>query len=158
MPAKHMTLTCDSPEATHRAARALARHLRPGDSVLLSGELGSGKSHFARGAILALLAAPEDVPSPTYTLVQTYHGRNAEIWHADLYRLTDSAEIGELGLDAAFESTICLVEWPDRLGALAPNDALRIGFSAPGPEDTRLLALSWQDRKWPDKLAGLRHG
>ena len=72
-------------------AAALARRLVPGDTVLLEGDVGAGKTHFARGVILALLDVPEDIPSPTYTLVQTYDGRTGEIWHADLYRLTTSS-------------------------------------------------------------------
>lgn len=142
MPPPHPPLVCDSPEATARVARVLAARLGPGDTVLLSGDVGAGKSHFARAAIVSLLEAPEDVPSPTYTLVQTYRGRDCEVWHADLYRLSDVAELVELGLDAAFDEAIVFVEWPDRLGALAPRRALGIGFSAPGPEETRVLSFS----------------
>lgn len=157
MSAAPLTLTCDSPDATDRVARTLAQNLAPGDTILLSGDVGAGKTHFTRCAILSLLDMPEDVPSPTYTLVQTYHARPGEIWHADLYRLTHVSEIEELGLDAAFTDAICLIEWPDRLGPLTPAHALTIAFTAPGPEDQRTLAFSWFDPKWSNKLESLSH-
>lgn len=155
MSAAPLTLTCNSPDATGRVARALAQHLAPGDTILLAGEVGAGKTHFTRAAILSQLDAPEDVPSPTYTLVQTYNATPGEIWHADLYRLTDTSEIEELGLAAAFTDAICLIEWPDRLGPLTPPDALTIAFTAPGPEDVRTLTFTWTDAKWPVKLESL---
>ena len=144
-----------SPERTCALARALAPRLRPGDVVLLSGPVGAGKSHFARCLILALLDLPEDVPSPTYTLVQTYPGRSGEIWHADLYRLNDVVEIEELGLIEAFDSAICLVEWPDRLHDLAPAAALHVALDAPERDDRRVLHMTWSDPRWTSKLEDL---
>jgi tRNA threonylcarbamoyladenosine biosynthesis protein TsaE len=130
--------------------------LQPGDVVLLAGEVGAGKTHFARALIKSLLRTSEDVPSPTFTLVQTYDSRLGDIWHADLYRLSDIQEIEELGLIDAFETAICLIEWPDRLGALAPQHALSLTL-ADGPEpDARLLSAQWHDPKWADKLSGWR--
>ena len=157
MPETRFTLTCNSPDAAACAARALAEMLRPGDTVLLSGAVGAGKTHFARAAIQSLLEMPEDVPSPSYTLVQTYPGRHGDIWHADLYRLGDVSELVELGLEDAFETAITLIEWPDRLGDLTPAQALSIGIEAQDDEDARMLTLEWRDPKWPDKLKGLRH-
>lgn len=155
MSAPRLSLACENPDATLDAARALAHRLGPGDTVLLSGDVGAGKTHFARGAIASLLDEPEDVPSPTYTLVQTYHGRTGMIWHADLYRLTDVSELEELGLDLAFQEAITFVEWPDRLGPLAPAEALTIHFTAGVDEDSRNLTFSWTAPKWADKLRGL---
>lgn len=149
------TLHLADPDQTCALAQALAPRLDPGDVLLLSGQIGAGKSHFARCLILASLETPEDVPSPTYTLVQSYPGRRGEIWHADLYRLTDISEIEELGLIDAFSSAICLVEWPDRLGDLAPDTALRLQLEAPAPDDTRVLSLSWSDPAWDTKLKGI---
>lgn len=114
------------PEDTDRLGRILASCLQAGDTVLLHGSVGAGKTHLARALIRARTGEGEDVPSPTFTLVQTYETAEAEIWHADLYRLSHPDEIAELGLEAAFETAICLVEWPDRLGALAPADALHL--------------------------------
>jgi len=153
-----LSFACDSPEATHAAARRLAAQLAPGDAVLLSGNVGAGKTHFARGAILSLLDPPEDVPSPTFTLVQTYDGRTGSIWHADLYRLTDISELEELGLDLAFQDAISFVEWPDRLGPLTPPDALFVDISAPSADDTRILSLSWSAPKWADRLEAFQDG
>ena len=95
----------------------MRRLLRAGDCVLLEGPIGAGKTHFCRALIRARLGREEDVPSPTFTLVQTYDA-DVEIWHADLYRLSHPDEALELGLEDAFASAICLVEWPERLGEL----------------------------------------
>jgi N-acetyl-alpha-D-muramate 1-phosphate uridylyltransferase len=120
--------------ATEALAAAVARHLAPGDSLGLEGPLGAGKTAFARALITARLPRPEEVPSPTYTLVQTYELGDAELWHADLYRLAGASEIDELGLDEAFATAITLVEWPDRLGPhrparrLDPRPRLRPGL------------------------------
>jgi len=140
-------------------ARALARHLVPGDTVLLEGGVGAGKTHFARVTIDALLDTPEDIPSPTYTLVQSYDGRSGEIWHTDLYRLSDPSELEELGLLAAFDDAICVVEWPDRMGPDRPDDALLISIRSSGTDDeTRNLRFSWTAPKWDVKLSEIGHG
>lgn len=110
----------------------LASLARAGDCFLLEGPIGAGKSHLARAFIRARLGRDEDVPSPTFTLVQVYGNRDGEIWHADLYRLTHPDEVWELGLDDAFQSAITLVEWPDRLGGHAPQDALHLRLEAVG--------------------------
>jgi tRNA threonylcarbamoyladenosine biosynthesis protein TsaE len=105
--------------------------LRAGDCLLLEGQIGAGKSHFARAFIQARLGRAEDVPSPTFTLVQSYQA-DVEIWHADLYRLSHPDEVLELGLEEAFDSAICLIEWPDRLGSLLPKGAMRLRFTLEG--------------------------
>lgn len=149
------TLVLASPDATCALARAIAPRLARGDVLLLSGGVGAGKTHFARCLIQALLPEPEDVPSPTYTLVQTYPGRAADIWHADLYRLHDPHDIAELGLTEAFSDAICLVEWPDRLGPLTPPEALCLTFATGADGEERRLGLSWSDARWPQRLKGL---
>lgn len=155
MPARSATLHLPSPDATCRLAQSLADRVGAGDVLLLSGGVGAGKTHFARCLILASLTQPEDVPSPTYTLVQTYHGRSGEIWHADLYRLTRIDEVEELGLAQAFSESTCLVEWPDRLGDLAPPDALTLTFDAGTTDDSRELTLHWTAPAWDSKLKDL---
>lgn len=135
-------LPLPDPEATTRLGHALSALLRPGDTVLLEGPIGAGKSHVARAIIqhrLALEDRMEDIPSPTFTLVQTYETERAEIWHADLYRLSDPDEIIELGLDTAFQTGICLIEWPDRLGTDRPDHALTLTLTPNG--DGRMATL-----------------
>ncbi|MCV6596695.1 MAG: tRNA (adenosine(37)-N6)-threonylcarbamoyltransferase complex ATPase subunit type 1 TsaE [Mangrovicoccus sp.] len=143
-----LTIALSSPGATARFAETLAPNLRAGDVLLLEGEIGAGKSHFARAVISARLAAlgrAEDIPSPTFTLVQSYEAADLEIWHSDLYRLTDPGEIIELGLIEAFDSALCLVEWPDRLGPDAPAGGALLRFR-PGPDpDARQLHIDAPD-------------
>ncbi|TDK44463.1 tRNA (adenosine(37)-N6)-threonylcarbamoyltransferase complex ATPase subunit type 1 TsaE [Antarcticimicrobium luteum] len=152
-----LSLTLTSPDATARLAGGLGALLRPGDCLLLDGPIGAGKTHFARALIQSLLQMPEDVPSPTFTLVQTYDTRAGELWHADLYRLSAPGEIEELGLTEAMETAICLIEWPDRLGPLTPPDALHLTFATTeGAEDTRHLTLTWTAPRWAECLDHLK--
>lgn len=112
-------------EATTALGRAVAPRLEPGETVLLYGPLGMGKSTLARGLIRALAGEDEDVPSPTFTLVQFYE-TNPPVAHFDLYRLTRPEEAFEIGLDEALDVGAALIEWPERLGdnparALGPD-------------------------------------
>ena len=120
------TLLSNGPLETKTLATEIKEHLQNGDVILLKGEIGAGKSHFARSLIQAAMDKVEEVPSPTFTLVQTYDTKIGSIWHADLYRLSDQSEVFELGLIDAFGNDIVLIEWPDRLGYLEPQDALTI--------------------------------
>ena len=147
-----LTLTLDSPEKTADFARRLGSDLTGGDVILLDGDVGAGKTHFARALIQSLLTQPEDVPSPTFTLVQSYQAAHAEIWHADLYRLTGTHEIEELGLVDAFETAICLVEWPDRLGDLQPPSALTLQFAHGDQDAARQATARWTDPRWAARL------
>ena len=152
MAAHSLSLSSSSPDRTAAFAALLAPVLSGGDVILLSGDVGAGKTHFARSLIRSLLGRAEDVPSPTFTLVQTYPADICDIWHADLYRLTSTQEIEELGLTDAFETDICLVEWPDRLGPLAPGDALCLFLETSAAEEARHVTATWDDPKWTDRL------
>jgi len=143
-----ISIDLSSPDETAKLARALAPHVAGGDVILLEGSIGAGKSFFARALILALLAEPEDIPSPTFTLVQTYDAPEFEIWHCDLYRLTSPYEAQELGLEDAFEAALCLVEWPDRLGELAPPDALVLSLQTTGTLEMRHATLRATTPRW----------
>ncbi|MEJ6479436.1 MAG: tRNA (adenosine(37)-N6)-threonylcarbamoyltransferase complex ATPase subunit type 1 TsaE [Octadecabacter sp.] len=137
-------------------AQDLAAILVAGDTILLAGPIGAGKTALARALIRARLENDEDVPSPTFTLVQTYDAGDIEIWHCDLYRLTQIDELIELGLDHAFETAICLIEWPDRLGSYAPHDALTLTMAAPQSmsETAHQMTVSG-NKKWAQRLGGL---
>ena len=146
------TLTLVDAAATERLAHAFAPWLGAGDLIGLTGGLGAGKSTFARALIAARLAAvgrAEDIPSPSYTLVQTYDLGAVELWHADLYRLGAPGEIVELGLEDAFGAAICLVEWADRLGALLPDRRLMLALAfAPGEGDGRIARIEARGPGW----------
>ena len=147
------TVTLDLPDlpATHALAARLARLLRPGDAVLLEGPLGAGKSELARAILRAAAGDPGlEVPSPTFTLVQFYDLPAGPAHHFDLYRLDGPAGLDELGWEEARDG-IVLVEWPDRLGALAPADALRVALEPAAAEDARTARLTG----WDDRLQGL---
>jgi len=155
MQSKAELLRLDLPDAdaTDRLGIALGARLKPGDVLLLDGPIGAGKTHFARALIRARLGTAEDIPSPTFTLVQVY-GADPEIWHADLYRLTHPDEVIELGIEEAFDTGICLIEWPERLGDLAPETALTLRFSLTDEGKSRQVILSGTG-SWKDRLAGL---
>ena len=143
------TVTIDLPDlaATHALAARLAALLRPGDAVLLEGPLGAGKSEFARAVLRAAAGDPAlEVPSPTFTLVQSYDLPAGPAHHFDLYRLDGPAGLFELGWEEAREG-IVLVEWPDRLGGCAPEDALRVTLAQGAAEDARRATLSGWDAR-----------
>lgn len=149
-------ITLASPDATIAFARRLAAICIAGDTILLEGPIGAGKSALARAFIHARIGEGEDVPSPTFTLVQTYDDDSGEIWHCDLYRLTRIDDLIELGLDHAFETAICLIEWPDRLGSAAPENALWLTMAAPSDADDTAHTLSIRgDSQWAKRLERL---
>lgn len=151
-------LTFSSADETAKFAVRLGEYLAAGDVVLLEGDIGAGKTHFARSLIQSLLAVPEDVPSPTFTLVQTYDAATTEIWHADLYRLSSPDEVVELGLTDAFEDAICLVEWPDRLAELSPASALTLRFDLSKDPGTRTVTAAFENPRWATILQKVTHG
>ena len=135
--------------ATARLGAAVARALRPGEAVCLSGPLGAGKSTLARALVRALTTPDEDVPSPTFTLVQFYDGAALKVAHFDLYRLTDADEAYEIGLDEALDDGAAVIEWPERLAGRLPPDRLDIEIAIQG--DGRAARLTphgaWEGRK-----------
>jgi len=146
-------MTRDLPDeaATGALAARAARVARAGDAILLSGPLGAGKSAFARAFLRAAAGDPDlDVPSPTFTLVQGYDLPRFAAHHFDLWRLTGPADLAELGWDDAREGVV-LVEWPDRLGPLRPDDALEVTLAPGATPDARRATLSG----WPDRIGAL---
>lgn len=143
--------------ATVALARRIAGAAHPGDVIALSGELGVGKTRFARAVIDALTGDSEDVPSPTFTLAQTYESPVATIWHFDLYRLSRAEDVYELGIEDAFAGGICLIEWPDRLQGLLPAERLEVALAYGAAAGARAVRLTghggWAGRVkelWPD--------
>jgi len=112
--------------ATARLGAAIALRLRVGEAVCLSGPLGAGKSTLARALVRALTTPDEEVPSPTFTLVQFYEGARLKIAHFDLYRLTAPEEAYEIGLDEALDDGAAVIEWPERLEGQLPEDRLDV--------------------------------
>ena len=136
-----MTLTTHSEEETEQVAKDLAAQLKPGDVVLLSGGLGAGKTAFVRGLAAGLGVDPDEVSSPTFTLVQEYAGR-VPLIHVDLYRLA-SGEVDDLGLDALAAAGVLAIEWAERLPRADPG-AIHVRLEHAG-EDTRLITVSHED-------------
>lgn len=118
-------LILNNERETADLARCVSNVLRVGDMIALAGVLGTGKSTFARALIQSFLPK-EEVPSPTFTLVQTYDGPAFRITHSDLYRIKSRSELRELGLDEALEEGVLVVEWPDRMSEQLPADRLDI--------------------------------
>ena len=117
--------------ATQRFGGLLAAQLKAGDVIALSGALGTGKSALARAIIQAVAPTEDDVPSPTFTLVQHYAlADGTPLWHLDLYRIDDAQDAMALGLDDAFVDAVCLIEWPDRLKKFLPKTNLSIHLYA----------------------------
>jgi tRNA threonylcarbamoyladenosine biosynthesis protein TsaE len=141
--------------ATEALARQLARRARPGDVIALHGDLGAGKTTFARAFIRTREGGAQiaEVPSPTFTLVQVYDLQAGAVWHFDLYRLTRPEQAWELGLEEAMTGGISLIEWPERLGDLLPGDRLDVEIISAGGEArvVRLVAAA----SWAQRLARL---
>lgn len=156
-PAGHNDIACGialvDAVATDMLGEKLADLVGPRDVIALWGDLGAGKTSLARAIIQTLLAASglrEDVPSPTFTLVQTYEAGTLPIWHADLYRLSDPDELIELGLEEALEGGLLLIEWPDRMEDELPAERLDVELKEVG--DGRVACLTGRGASWEDRI------
>jgi tRNA threonylcarbamoyladenosine biosynthesis protein TsaE len=138
----------DDEAATARLGAAIAAELKAGEAICLTGPLGAGKSTLARALVRALTTPAEDVPSPTFTLVQFYEGQGLKVAHFDLYRLADPDEAYEIGLDEALEDGAAVIEWPERLEGRLPPDRLDIEIMVEGEaRRARLIpAGAWEGR------------
>jgi tRNA threonylcarbamoyl adenosine modification protein YjeE len=148
-------LSIDLPHeaATAALAARIAAAAHPGDVIALKGDLGAGKTSFARAFIRAR-GGDEAVPSPTFTLVQTYDLPGGMVWHFDLYRLRSAEEAWELGVEDAFRDGISLIEWPERLGSLLPRRHLLVALTFGSTPTSRRATLSAGD-DWAARLAGI---
>ncbi|HLK23249.1 MAG TPA: tRNA (adenosine(37)-N6)-threonylcarbamoyltransferase complex ATPase subunit type 1 TsaE [Caulobacteraceae bacterium] len=143
----------DDAAATERLGRAIARTLKACEAVCLKGVLGAGKTTLARALIRARTTEEEEVPSPTFTLVQFYEGKGLKLAHFDLYRLERPEEADEIGLEEALRDAAVVIEWPERLGRSLPRDRLDIELTIvgePGRDESRLARLNphgaWEGR------------
>lgn len=132
---------------TQAFATLVAEVSQPGDVITLQGDLGAGKSEFARAFIRSLLGLDTQVPSPTFTLVQLYDETDLPVWHFDLYRLEKAEEVWELGLEEALEGGICLIEWPERLPRISLKNHLHIHIHYEGGLTRRLVEVTL-DASW----------
>jgi len=155
-----ISLRLDLPDeaATGRLAARLASRARARDTIALSGPLGSGKTSFARAFVRALGRGDEEVPSPTFTLVETYAfpGRPT-VWHFDLYRLERAEEVYELGIEEAFGDGVVLIEWPERIAKLLPRERLDIALAQGHDPNARIATLA-ASPGWATRIEDLAHG
>lgn len=154
-----LSVTLENEDATVALARALAVRLAPGDAAALRGPLGAGKTALARALIRCLCGEETEVPSPTFTLVQTYDAPDFTVWHFDLYRIADESELDELGWDDALADGVTLAEWPERAGGRLPSSVLSVVVTPTG-DDSRQVRFEAGDH-WAarfDELAALFRG
>ncbi len=121
-----MKIVLNTLEDTQKLAQKMAEQAKCGDVILLEGNLGAGKSTFARYFIKSLCGDETNVPSPTFTIMQSYEAKNFTIWHLDLYRIKNVAELEELGLEDLFSSSVMLIEWPEIALPILPIKQLKI--------------------------------
>lgn len=145
---------CTSEEQTENIGKKLANIAQKGDVFALFGTLGMGKSVLSRAFIQSLTTAKE-VPSPTFTLVQTYEAPDFDIYHFDLYRIKSAEEIFELGMEEAIYEGVCLIEWPEKMGAYLPHNIFRVDITPFG--NGRKITIETKDpnkQKRIEKIAG----
>lgn len=137
-------------QATERFANLIAAEAETGDVILLKGELGAGKTAFAKAFVNSFFFAGIEVPSPTFGLVQVFHTPKFSIAHYDLYRIKNQNELTELGLEEAFSSGVTLIEWPEIIGLPLPENRIELHLAYGKSEESRVVSLvaygSWQQR------------
>jgi tRNA threonylcarbamoyladenosine biosynthesis protein TsaE len=144
------TVTVADEAATGALARTIASLAVPRDVITLIGTLGAGKTSFAR-AFISALGGGEEVPSPTFTLLQVYDTTHGAIYHFDLYRLESPEDAFEIGIEDAFADGISLIEWPDRLGRYQPRERLDVAFHPGRLETERRIELT-SSPQWAQRL------
>lgn len=145
------TLKASTENETQKIAAALAPLLQTGDIVVLWGTLGVGKTAFCRHLIQHMTQTQEDVPSPTFTLLQIYDTPAFPIYHFDLYRLDKPTDVYELGIEDAFTEAVSLIEWPDKMGRLLPRSK-RLDIRIDVDGTTRILTFDSADASWQKRI------
>ena len=146
---KRISIDLNNEGETQALGASLAPLLGAGDAICLSGDLGAGKSTLARGLIRAFAGVAE-APSPTFAFVETYEADGLALWHFDFYRLEKPQDVWELGYEEALEDGAALIEWPERIGTLAPRNALVVRLEIEGE---RRIAVIKADQSWAMRLA-----
>lgn len=133
------TIISNSAEQTTEAGRHFAQSLAGGDIVCLTGELGAGKTHFAKGVVAGLGGDPEEVTSPTFTIMHEYREGRIPVFHFDLYRLESERELQHIGWDDYLnDDAVCLVEWADKFPEALPSGAIWLKFSIDADQKRRV--------------------
>lgn len=153
----HFQFVSKSEQDTKNFARALASQLKKHDVIVLTGDLGSGKTKFTEG-LLSYFGLENEISSPTFTIVNEYQKKDVTIYHFDVYRLEDSSEFYEIGGEEYFENGICLIEWGELIADALPKDYLHITFSKDKEdENIRFLNIDTNLKKWEDYFENIKY-
>ncbi len=153
----HFQFISQNEDATKNFARSLAALLKSKDTIVLTGDLGSGKTKFTEG-ILSFFGLEHEISSPTFTIVNEYKKDDINIYHFDVYRLEDSSEFYEIGGEEYFENGICLIEWGELIEDALPKNYLHITFSRNDEEENvRILDINTNLKKWEDYFENIKY-
>lgn len=153
----HFQFLSKSENDTKDFAKLLASHLKSTDIIVLTGDLGSGKTKFTEG-ILSYFGLENEISSPTFTIVNEYQKDDIKIYHFDVYRLEDSTEFYEIGGEEYFANGICLIEWGELIEDALPKDYLHITFSRDiNDENIRILNIDTTLKKWEDYFENIKY-
>ncbi len=152
-----MQIVTDSLSETESLAEILAGCCHVGDCIALQGELGAGKTAFARGFVNSLCQYNVEVISPTFTLVQIYEMSEGMIWHFDLYRLENVNDIYETGMEEALSEALTLIEWPEMVMHLLPESRLNVHIAYGENDNQRIITLTGNENKWSTLFDRLKH-
>lgn len=153
----HFQFICQNEKETKNFAKSLASHLKKEDIIVLTGELGSGKTKFTEG-ILTFFHLEQEISSPTFTIVNEYHNNTITIYHFDVYRLEDSSEFYEIGGEEYLEKGICLIEWGELIKDALPKDYIHITFSKDDKnEQIRTLTIDTTIKRWEDYFENIKY-
>ena len=147
-----------SEEDTINFANDFAKNLKVGDIIILSGELGSGKTKFTQG-VLKYFGLENEISSPTFTIVNEYNTKNTNIYHFDLYRLEQPEDLEEIGFYeyTDVEDEVVLIEWPDRFFAYMPEDYLHLKIERGDSEQKRIITINLEGQKYKNIYEELKH-
>ena len=153
----HFQFLSKSEEDTKNFAKSLASYLKTQDIIVLTGDLGSGKTKFTEG-ILSYFGLENEISSPTFTIVNEYQTKDFPIYHFDVYRLEDSSEFYEMGGEEYFENGICLIEWGELIEDALPKDYIHITFSRDDKnENIRILNIDTSLKRWEDYFENIKY-